>query len=263
MKNIHPTAVVEIGARIASTAFVGPFCYIGRDVVIGPETKLISHVTVMNSTKIGNGVIIYPNAVLGREPIMQNKRDFMQVRLFIGDSCIIGEGVTIHGAEDGTFIGHNCTLMPNSHVGHDCNIGNNVIITNNVMIGGHCVVEEFANLGGGAAIHQFVHIGAYAMVQGTTGVAQHVMPYMMAASCGSSTGVKAKLRGVNTVGLQRANFSADDILLIKDAYMHLCLDGTQTFADKLSALQKNGNPIIQRLVKFVKKAKEDKRGLVL
>lgn len=66
--NIHPTAIVEPGARLGADVTVGPYCIIGPDVTLGDGVKVISHAVIVGRTTIGPRTTVYPFASLGHQP---------------------------------------------------------------------------------------------------------------------------------------------------------------------------------------------------
>ena len=215
MENIHPTAVVEPGASIGADVVIGPYCCIGANAALGDGVELHSHVVVAGRTKIGAGTRIYPFASIGHPP-QDLKYKGEPSALEIGCNNVIREHVTMNpGTEGGgmiTRVGDNCLFMVGSHVAHDCLIGNHVIMANNATLGGHVQIGDYAILGGLAAVHQFVRIGHHAMIGGMSGVEQDVIPY------GSVMGDRARLSGLNIVGLKRRGFSRDNIHALRTAY---------------------------------------------
>ena len=224
--HIHPTAIVERGAVIGEGAVIGPFCHVGADVVLGADVELLSHVAVAGRTMIGPRAKLYPFASIGHPPQDLKYRGELS-RLEIGADCIIREGVTINpGTEGGgmlTKIGDRCVFQAHAHVGHDCRLGNDVILSNNVMIAGHVVIGDFAILSGGAAVHQFTRIGAHAFLAGLSGLEHDLIPF------GLAVGNRARLAGLNLVGLRRRGFTREAIADLRRAYRLLfAAEGTLT-----------------------------------
>ena len=215
MSDIHPTAVIEDGAVIGDNVVIGPYCCIGENSSLADGVRLTSHVIVAGFTTIGPNTHIYPFASIGHPP-QDLKYKGEASRLEIGANNIIREHVTMNpGTEGGgmlTQIGNNCLFMVGAHVAHDCAVGNHVIFANNATVGGHVSIEDYAILGGLSAVHQFVRIGRHAMVGGMSGVEQDVIPY------GSVIGNRARLAGLNIVGLKRREFSRSDIADLRKAY---------------------------------------------
>lgn len=205
---IHPSAVIEEGATLGADCEIGPFCHVGSKVVLGEKTKLHSHAVVAGTTKIGKGTTIFPFASIGHEP-QDLKHQGEETELFIGDNCVIREGVTMNpgtAADRGyTRIGNNCVFLANAHVAHDCVVGNNVIFSNAVMIAGHCVVDDNVIFGGGAGVHQFCRIGRNAFIGGMAGVENDVIPF------GIALGNRAYLGGLNLVGMKRSGVERQSI----------------------------------------------------
>src|SRR6185437_8674991 len=230
MSDVHPTALIEPGAELAASTKVGPFCHVGRHVQLGENVELISHVAIAGRTSIGDGTRIFPFASIGHQP-QDLKYKGEESRLVIGRNNIIREQVTMNpGTEGGgmlTKIGDNCLCMVGVHVAHDCMIGNEVIMANNATLAGHVKVGDFAVFGGLSAAHQFVRIGPYAMVGGVTGVERDVIPY------GSVMGDRARLSGLNIVGMQRRGFSREEIQGLRNAYQALFENEKGTFAERV------------------------------
>jgi UDP-N-acetylglucosamine acyltransferase len=215
MLQIHPTAVVEPGAELADDVSIGPFCHVGPEVVLGPQVQLISHVAVSGITTIGAGTRIFPFASVGLQP-QDLKYRGEKSRLEIGANNIIRESVSINtGTEGGgmvTRIGDRNLFMLGSHIGHDCQVGNDTVFSNNATLAGHVTVGDFAVLGGLCAVHQFCRIGRLAAIGGMTGVERDVIPF------GLVMGDRARLAGLNLVGLQRRGFEAAEIQALRQAY---------------------------------------------
>jgi UDP-N-acetylglucosamine acyltransferase len=247
---IHPTAVVDQGAVVGEGASIGPYCVVGPKVKLGANVKLHSHVVVDGNTTIGESTEIYPFASIGTPP-QDLKFKGEPSELHIGKRCRIREHVTINpGTEGGgllTKVGDECLIMVGAHVAHDCNIGNHVILVNNATLAGHVHVGDFAIIGGNSAVHQFVRIGAHAMIGGMSGVENDVIPY------GTVMGDRARLAGLNLVGLERRGFSKDDISSLRSAYrMLFAPEGT--FAERLESVADNYSKVapVNDVVGFIR-----------
>ena len=229
--SIHPTAIVAHGAELGPGVQIGPFCTVGPDVVIEAGAKLISHVVVEGHTRIGEGAELYPFCTVGLAPQdMKYKNE--PTRCEIGPRTLIREHCTIHrGTATGvgtTRVGSDCMLMAVAHVAHDCQIGNHVIIANNAVMGGHVSIADHAVIGGSAAIHQFVRIGRAAMIGGVSGVEADVIPF------GSVIGNRARLAGLNIIGLKRRGFDKSQIQRLHVAFKSL-FRHEGVFAQRLEA----------------------------
>ena len=259
MSNIHSSSVIEAGAKLAPSVKIGPFCHVGPHVELGEGVELLSHVAVGGRTVVGEGTRIFPFASIGHQP-QDLKYKGEESRLLIGRNNIIRESVTInHGTAGGgmvTRIGDGCLFMVGVHVAHDCLIGNQVIMANNATLAGHVVVGDFAVFGGLSAIHQFVRVGQCAMVGGVTGVERDVIPY------GSVLGDRARLSGLNIVGMQRHGFSRDEIQALRSAYQMLFEGGDGTFAERLETVAKSfpGIRPVDDVIRFIRQ--DSSRGLV-
>lgn len=254
--SIHPTAVVEPGAKVDPTCEIGPYAVVGADVVLGPRNVLSAHAIVKGHTTLGAGNRVFPHAVIGEIP-QDLKYGGEPTRLVVGDRNTFRECVTINlgtvGGGGVTTIANGCLFMAYSHVGHDCTIGDGAIIANSVALAGHILIEDHVHISGLAAAHQFTRIGRLAFVSGLTGVAMDVPPYCMV------TGGRAELAGLNTVGLQRAGMTEEQIGRVKQAYKVL-FRSNLGLAEAVAQLEQElgAHPEIAHLIRFVK---ESQRGI--
>jgi UDP-N-acetylglucosamine acyltransferase len=212
---IHKTAIISNSAEIEPGVEIGPYTIIGDKVRIGKDTKIGPHVVIEGPTTIGERCKVFQFCSLGAMPQDLKFKD-ERSELIIGNDNTFRECVTINrGTERGrakTVLADNVYLMAYSHVAHDCWLGNNVIMANGASLGGHIHIEDHAIIGGLVGVHQFVHIGSYAMVGGLSGVSKDVVPYVLVA------GERAKLCGLNLVGVKRHGFPAEVITELKKAY---------------------------------------------
>jgi UDP-N-acetylglucosamine acyltransferase len=230
---IHPTAVVARGAELGMGVRIGPFCTVGANVAIDDRVELVSHVVVDGHTRIGADVVLYPFCTVGLAP-QDLKYAGQPTRCEIGARTQVREHCTIHrGTVTGkgiTRVGADCLLMAVAHVAHDCTVGDHVIIANNVVMGGHVSIADHAVIGGSAAIHQYVRIGRAAMIGGVSGVEADVIPF------GSVIGNRARLAGLNVVGLKRRGFDKAQIQLLHNAFRDL-FRHESVFAQRLAAVR--------------------------
>ena len=248
-QNVHPSAVISKGARIADNVTVGPFCHIGPDVVLGANVELKSHVSIWGNTTIGDGTRIFPFASIGHEPQDLKYRGEPN-ELRIGSDCTIREGVTMNpgtaGDSSKTIIGDRCVFLANSHVAHDCMLGDRVIFSNNVMLAGHCKVGNDVIIGGGSGIHQFCRIGDNAFIGGLAGVENDVIPF------GIALGNRAYLGGLNVIGMKRAGLARESIHNARSAFKLIFASNTplaQSVAGLPDELVKD--PVVGKIVDFV------------
>jgi len=250
MVEIHPSAIVDPGAQLGEGVVVGPFCVVGRDASLGDGVRLISHVVVAGRASIGPNSHVYPFASIGHQPQDLKYRGEAS-SLEIGANNIIRENVTMSPGTKGggliTRVGNNCLFMVGSHVAHDCMVANHVILANNATLAGHVAVDDYAILGGLSAAHQFFRIGKHAMVGGMSGVEQDVIPY------GSVMGNRARLAGLNIVGLRRRDFSRADIAAMRKAYRLLFAEeGTLVERVEDVAEMYLDHPAIMDIVDFIR-----------
>lgn len=250
MPQIHPTAIVAAGARLAPDVVIGPYCIVGEDVELGAAVSLEAHVVIAGRTTIGEGTRIFPFASIGHEP-QDLKYRGEDSALVIGRGNTIREYVTMNPGTTGggmvTRVGDDCLFMVGAHVAHDCQIADHVIMANNATLAGHVVVAEYAFLGGLCAVHQYVRIGPHAMIGGMSGVERDVIPY------GQVMGDRARLTGLNIIGMQRRGFSREEIQALRNAYNFL-FQSEGTLLDRVgeTALRFAGVGPVEDIIKFIR-----------
>jgi len=256
MTHIHPTAIIHKNAQIATTAIIGPYAYIGEHVTIGEGTEVMVHAVIDGNTTIGNNNKIYPSASIGLPP-QDLKYKGEQTRLIIGDNNHIREFSTIHlsaSPDEDTTVGSNNLIMAYAHIAHNCHVGSNVIIANAANLAGHVHIHDYVAIGGLTAILQFVKIGAYAFVGGASGIKKDIPPFTRGQ--GSD---HYRISGINSVGLSRRGFTAEQIDAIKKVYKlfyhaHLNVSQAIATAEALPELTK------EQLM-FINFCKESSRGI--
>lgn len=246
---IHSTAIIEDGAQIAEDTKIGPFCTVGKDVVLESGVELVSHVAIAGRTHVERDVKLFPFCTIGFPP-QDLKYKGEDTRTIIGARTLIREHASVHrGTVTGsgvTRVGADCLLMATVHVAHDCCLGDGVIISNNVALGGHVEIGERTVIGGNAAVLQFTRIGQGAMVGGLTGVTRDVIPYARVF------GSRAELLGLNLIGLKRRGIEKTQLLEMAAAYKFL-FSGPGVFAErtKQAADLYAENPYIQDILAFI------------
>lgn len=212
---IHPSSIISDNVTLGDNVIIGPNCYLNGNISIDENTKLKSHVVVSGNTNIGKNNIFYPFSNIGCDP-QDLKYEGEESSLNIGNGNIFRENVTISkGTKDGgmkTNIQNNNLFMTGVHIAHDCQIGNNNIFVNQVTLGGHVNIMNNVVVGGLSAIIQFVTIGSYSMIGGMSGIDKNVVPFSLAL------GNRAKLRGLNLVGIRRNNFTKIEISRINEIH---------------------------------------------
>ena len=254
---IHETAIVADTARLADDVVVGAYSIIGDGVEIGSGTRIDSHVVVNGPTVIGRDNHIYQFASIGDDP--QDKKYAGEVtRLRIGDRntirefCTISRGTVQDRAE--TVMGDDNWIMAYVHIAHDCVIGDNTIMANNVTLAGHVHIGDWAILAGFAGVHQFCSVGPHAFLGMYSGNNRDVPAYLMVA------GTPGAPRGINSEGLKRRGFSAEQIRNIKDAYRIVYRKGIKLAeAIEIIAERVDDQP---ELMLFLESLRSSERGLV-
>jgi len=256
--NVHPTALIEAGAKVAASCTVGPYCVIGADVSVGENCRLVSHVTIEGPTKIGANNTFFPFCAIGMAPQDVTYKG-EPTRLEIGDHNEIREFVTINrGTVKGgglTKVGSHLLIMAYTHIGHDCIIEDHAMLVNGATLGGHVTVEEWAVVGALCPVHQFVRIGAHAYIGGGTVITQDILPYSM-----TSAARDTHAYGMNKVGLERRGFSKERIAKIHHAYKILLASkmNTTQALEKLKAEPDRGEDV-DMLIRFIEGSE---RGII-
>ena len=216
MKNpqIHPTAIIEAGAKFGKDLCVGPYAVIESGARIGKGCIIHSHAVIKKYTVLGDGVEVGHFTVVGGDPQHLSFDRSVPSQVVIGKFTRIGEGVTVHRSIEqngNTSVGENCFLMGYSHVAHDCLIENEVILANGVLLGGHVEVGAYSFLGGGASVHQFVRTGKGVMVGGLAEISQDVPPQVLVSG-------RNCISGLNLIGLKRRKNTRAEISDLKNCF---------------------------------------------
>lgn len=253
---IHPTAIIDRRAEIHGEAEIGPYAVVEGPVKIGRSTRIMAHAHIMGWTEIGEENEIHTGAVLGDAP--QDKAYHGEESyLKIADHNVFREYVQIHrgtGLGTSTVIGNHNFLMVNAHVGHNCRLGDHIVIANAALLGGHVEIGDRAFISGHCVVHQFVRVGNLSLMRGLSGTSRDVPPY-------SIVDWQHRLRGVNVVGLKRADFDAGRIRAIKGAFRVLFRRG-RNLSLAIKEIESNGevSPDVAMLLEFIKTSK---RGVCL
>ena len=213
----QPLAYIHPEAKIAKNVVIEPFVSISKNVEIGEGTWIGPNVSIMEGARIGKNCKIFPGSVIAGEP-QDLKFEGEESLAIIGNYTTVRENVTVNrgtNASGKTVVGNHCLLMANAHVAHDCRVGDHAILVNNVALAGHVEIGQWAILGGLSAVHQFVRVGRHVMVSGGTLLRKDVPPFIKAAK------EPTQFVGVNSIGLRRRGFSAEQINEIQDIYRYL------------------------------------------
>src|ERR1700731_2910860 len=253
---IHPTAIVDPRAEIGAASVVEPYCVIGPDVVLGDNCWLQNHVTLCGPMGAGAKNKFYAYCSIGQQT-QDLKYAGEPTYLEIGDENTFGEFVTVGRSTTRvgiTRVGNSGNFLAYSHIGHDCTVGNEVVFSNNGALAGHVQVGDNAVMGGLTAVHQFCRIGRFAITGGCSKIVQDVTPFMIA------DGNPAEIRGVNLVGLERKNFPAERVKLIKEAF-RLIYRSRYNTAQALEAVRKelSQSEELQEIVEFIENSE---RGII-
>ena len=257
MAEIHATAIIAPGARIADDVMIGPYSVIGEHVEIGSGTRVGAHAVITGHTRIGQHNQIFHFVSLGEAP-QDKKYAGEPTRLEIGDHNVIREFCTFNTGtvqqQGVTTIGSHNWIMAYVHIAHDCVVGDHTIFANNASLAGHVEIGDWAILGGFTGVHQFCKIGAHVMTAISSVVFKDIPPFIMAA------GQPAAPHGLNSEGLKRRGFSADTLSALKRAYKTLYRDGnTLPEAQQILQADAAGHAEIRQLLDFLASAE---RGII-
>lgn len=252
----QPLAYVDPEAKIADNVIIDPFVTIEKDVVIEEGSHIYAHATICEGARIGKNCRIFPGAVIAGIP-QDLKFRGEKTEVFIGDNTTVRECATINrgtASKGVTKVGSNCLIMAYVHIAHDCVVGNNCIIVNACQIAGEVEIDDYAIIGGSSAVHQFSRIGKHAMIQGGSLVGKDVPPFARAAR------LPISFSGINTVGLHRRGFTADQISQIQEIYKILYQSGLNISA-AVAHIEEvvPASPERDEIVNFVKSSK---RGIM-
>jgi len=249
MDAIHPTAIIEAGAQVHPSVRVGPYSIIESGAVVGPDCIIESCARIYGATCMGAGNRVCHGVTLGTEPQDLSFTPELAKPLTIGDRNHFKENVNISAgvkSDGGTRMGNHNYLMAFSHVGHDCVVGDHNIFANAATLAGHVEMEHHIFLSGQVAVHQFCRIGAYAMIAGVSGVPQDVPPFVTA------DGHRAKIVGLNAVGLRRNGFTQEQRSRIKAVYRIIFRTGLRLPTALAEAEKSYPSPETEHIVMFIR-----------
>jgi UDP-N-acetylglucosamine acyltransferase len=254
--SVHPTAIVDPGAKLGFDVEIGPYSIVGPDVTIGDSTWLQHHVTLLGPTTVGPRNRFHAYCSIG-----QQSQDLKYVGeptfLEIGSDNTFREFCTVNRATSAgstTRVGNFNHVLAYSHIAHDCQVDDHVIFSNNTTLAGHVEVEEYAIIGGLTAVHQFCRIGKHSICGGCTKIVQDVPPFMIA------DGNPAEIRGINLVGLERRGFAAELVRILKESYRILYRSNLNTKQAIVELQTQFGNvEPVQQLVQFIERSQ---RGII-
>jgi UDP-N-acetylglucosamine acyltransferase len=253
---IHPTAIVDLSAQIGAGTVIGPYCIIGPNVALSENCWLQHHVTLQGPMRAGARNKFYSYCSIGQQT-QDLKYQGEPTYLEIGDENTFREFVTVNRSttsEGKTRVGNRGNFLAYSHIGHDCTVGDSVIFSNNGTLAGHVEVGDHANMGGLTAVHQFCRIGRFALTGGCSKIVQDVPPFMIA------DGNPAEIRGVNLIGLERANFPAETVRVIKEAF-RLVYRSKYNTRQAIEAVRKE-LPACEEITQIIEFIEKSQRGII-
>ncbi|MCB9061198.1 MAG: acyl-ACP--UDP-N-acetylglucosamine O-acyltransferase [Halobacteriovoraceae bacterium] len=251
---IHSTAVINENAKIGLDVKIGPYCVIGPDVELGDGCELRSHVVIDGHTKIGKNNKFFTGCIIGEIPQDLTYKG-EPTRVVIGDNNVFREFVTVHRGtkkdREETTLGSNCLFMVHCHFGHDVVVGNNCIFANGAQLAGHVKIRDNVILGGGCVISQFVTLGEGAYIGGATAINRDIPMFCTAY------GNRARLKGINIIGMKRKGFSKEVINEVVDFFrtVESSALSSRSFVDNHEFMAEyEGNPIVNQMANFIKES---------
>ena len=249
---IHPTAIVHASARVGAGTVIGPFVTIGERVTIGRNNRIGASCVIDGVTEIGDGNEIFPMTSIGLVP-QDLKFGGEPTRVVIGDRNVIREFVTIHRGTAGggglTSIGDHNLLMAYTHIAHDCHIGSETIFGNAATLAGHVEVEDYANIGAFSGVHQFCRVGKYTFIGGYSVVTKDALPFA------KTVGNRARIYGINTIGLIRRGFSQDTLAKLRRAHRILLHANTSRAVAQIERDPSLQSPEVRYVIDFIRSSK--------
>jgi UDP-N-acetylglucosamine acyltransferase len=254
---IHPTAIVSPNAQVGADVSIGPYAVIGDRVTIGDRCRIDAHAVLDGPTVMGPDNRVFPFAVIGAPP-QDLKFHGEETFLTIGSGNTFREYVNIHRGTSGggghTRIGNENLLMVGAHVAHDCVVGSHIIMANAATLAGHVIIEDYATLGAYSGVHQYCRVGAHGYVGGYSVITKDVLPYSKTVS---ARGTRAY--GVNTIGLERRGFNADQIRNIQSAFRLLLQSKLNTSQAVAAIRERVKGPEAELILKFIESSE---RGVI-
>jgi UDP-N-acetylglucosamine acyltransferase len=254
---IHPTALIDPGARLGTGVQVGAYAVIGAEVDLGDGCRVGHHASLEGPSRIGPRNEFFPYAAIGFKT-QDLKYKAEPTYLEIGEGNTFREFCTVHrgtGPGEKTVIGDGNLFLAYAHIAHNCVVGSKTIFSNNATLAGHVTVGDWAVISGLSAVHQFCRIGAHSIIGGCAKIVQDVPPYLIA------DGNPAHLRGVNHIGLERRGFPGEDIKALRRAY-RLLSDKALNFSqavEKIAETEDAANAHVKVLMEFLRTTQ---RGVV-
>ena len=249
-KVIHSTAIIHPQAKLGANVRVGPYAVIDAGVELGHDCVVGPQVYLTGATKIGANNKFHASAVIGDAPQDLKYKD-EPTRLVIGDNNVFREHVTVHRSNkmsEDTVVGSNNFFMAGSHIAHNCVVGSHVILANGSLLGGHVTVQDRAFVSGNCLVHQFCRVGTLAIMQGGSAISKDLPPFTVARG---DNGVC----GLNTVGLRRSGFTAEERLELKKLYHALFRSGKSFRAAFAAAEKQFTTPAAKKMLEFISSAK--------
>jgi len=249
--SIHPTALVSPRAQVDEGVQIGPYAVIGDEVEIGEKSVLGSHVVIEGPTVIGKRNQIIGQCSIGTIP-QDLKFKGERTTLTIGDDNIIREFVTINRGTSGgggtTTVGDGNLLMTGVHIAHDCHVGNRTILSNSATLAGHVEIQDDSTVGAFSGVHQDCRVGIHAFIGGYSVITRDALPFVKTVGYRN----QARIYGVNTLGLERRNFSSERIASLTQAYRWLFKKGLK-IQEAVEAIEKEGidTQDVRTLIEFV------------
>ncbi len=246
---VHESAVVHPGAVIGAGTVIGPHAVVGEHVRLGRDCRIGASSVIEGPTEIGHRNEIFPFVSIGLIP-QDLKFHGEPTKLVIGDGNVFREFVTIHRGTAGgggiTEVGDHNVFMAYAHVAHDCHVGSHTIFGNAATLGGHVTVEDYATISAFSGVHQFCRVGRHAFIGGFSVITKDALPFA------KTVGNRARIYGLNTIGMVRRKFSSDSIAKLRRAFRHLLHSNTSRALAQIERDPSLKCDEVQYLVDFIR-----------
>jgi UDP-N-acetylglucosamine acyltransferase len=239
---VDPTAIVDPRAELAADVVVGPYAIVEAGVILGAGCVVHAHAVLRGPATLGNGNVVHPFAVIGGEP-QAKRHSGSPGRLETGEGNVFREHATVHGGTDGrsTRIGSHNLFMVGSHAAHDVAVGSHCVFANGTQLAGHAVIDDWVTFGGLSGVAQHVRVGESAFVAAAAACERDVPPFVVVQ------GDRARVRGLNVVGLQRRGVPVESIAALRRAVRKIWMSRVPR-AEALRALAGESDPYVKKLL---------------
>jgi UDP-N-acetylglucosamine acyltransferase len=138
--------------------------------------------------------------------------------------------------------------MTGVHIAHDCHVGDRTILANSATLAGHVDIQDDATVGAFSGVHQDCRVGIHAFIGGYSVITRDALPFVKTVGYRN----QARIYGVNTLGLERCNFSSQRLESLTQAYRWLFKKGLKV-QEAVEAIGNEGidTQDVRALIEFI------------